>query len=90
MIVYVALPHLHKILGSDDQRLVASLLLKEPGDGGRDDCLAEPDHVTDHDAATVHHDARRDPNGRSLELEELALHALGDAVLEEPLPGFLR
>ena len=69
VLLAVVLPHGHKVLRANDERFQVVVVLKDTGDGGRHEGLAQTDHVADEHAVAFVQMMGRDLDRGDLEIE---------------------
>ena len=88
--IAVVLPHRDQVLGADDQRLQAVVVLEDARHGGRHQRLAQADHVADQHAAALVQVVRGDLHGGRLEVEQPVAELARNAELGQAGARFLR
>ncbi|OQA29127.1 MAG: hypothetical protein BWY57_03389 [Betaproteobacteria bacterium ADurb.Bin341] len=88
--LFIVLPHVDQVLGADNERFDAVVILKDAGERSRHQRLAQADHVADHDAAALVQVMSGDFDCRFLEVEESVAEIARDAELRQTGAGLLR
>ena len=81
VLVAVVFPHGDEVLGADDERFEALVVLKDAGDGGGHQGFAETDDVADEDAAAFVEVVGGDLDGGGLEVKQGIAEVGGDAEI---------